>query len=196
MRAVNLKKASEIARLAFETAKGVSIKTSVKVSSYGTTDVREQLEQQRADLLSQIDAPFSLLEVGFAIRDAVGLANATAGVTGLLTKVALIDAKIARLKEITGIPGFYHEENDFSAVAHQIAFQRHSRNSGSVLTMDASISVSLVDDAIEKEIETRIANLKLEKAELRDKLVAVNLNTTIDLDDHQIEVLRSASLIA
>lgn len=179
---VNLKKAAALA--AAVSAVGAKFDHAYNVDLYADPPNEEAVTRAREALGSQVATALTLAEVVFVIRQLIGEANVPR-VNSLLTKRALIDKQ---LSIINSVP-VRRQGTNLTALARQIEALRVGENK----------AYGVKAPNLELETETLVApilrELRKAKRELDDELQAVNFNTTIELPDGVVQVLKDLDLI-
>jgi DNA uptake protein ComE-like DNA-binding protein len=161
-----------------------------------TKDIAGGLEKAMADYATDVTRKVALNTALFNIRKSVAQANANNGISDILADVELIDAKITvysavatkavakSLDEITSRVEKLKVAPADSTVRSAIYGDRYSTVETSV------VEQSTIDGA--KQI---VKQLKREKQTLQDKLLALNVNSMIGIDNVDEMVLKIEGIL-
>jgi hypothetical protein len=191
---INLRKANAIQAEIKKAISAVKVESSVSISEF-TSDVEAVLSKGELDFIQGINKKEALTKALFQIRAAVGRANVEAGISDVL-------AQAQQLDDIIGIK---------SMVANLQARKEVSEINARIVKIKSSIGTdraSVLYGERYNVVETGVLNndridqtkaevkmLKRDRQELNDKLLSLNVNTTIQLADPTIITLQSEGII-
>ena len=191
---INLRKANAIQAEIKKAISAVKVESSVSVSEF-IEDVEAVLSKGELDFIQAINKKEALTKALFQIRAAVGRANVEAGISDVL-------AQAQQLDDIIGIK---------SMVANLQARKEVSEINARIVKIKSSIGTdraSVLYGERYNVVETGVLNndridqtkaevkmLKRDRQELNDKLLSLNVNTTIQLADPTIITLQSEGII-
>ena len=156
-----------------------------------TADVAEVLEKAMDNFAVDVTRKVALNTALFNIRKSVSRANATSGISDLLADIELIDATMAIYsgistkevaKSLTEINA--RVEKVKTAPAETRMYGRYDNVETSVVEQS---TIDIAKDTVKK--------LKREKQNASDKLLTLNVNTTIDISDVDVMVLKIEGII-
>jgi len=101
METINLRKANAVQSEIRKAIASGGVSDTVNITEY-TSDVAGGLEKAMADFATDVTRKVALNTALFNIRKSVAQANASAGISDILTDVELIDAKMAVYSNVAG----------------------------------------------------------------------------------------------
>jgi hypothetical protein len=201
---VTLKKAAELSRAALAASKAIEPKSVISMSVYSLADPAVVLASGRADFEIALERSIKLIDAAFAIRGAIGSANAEAGVDTLLTKLAAIDEIVGRYTTATSDATAAKLGGDSGADSDDLeALQRRVQQARKDSTETETRRFGLRDDVKIAVLGTnekavladKIGEYKRKRAGHKDDLTAINFSTKITLSGSVVDTLRAEKLI-
>jgi hypothetical protein len=191
---INLRKANAIQAEIKKAISAVKLETTVSVSEF-TADVEAVLSKGELDFIQGINKKEALTKALFQIRAAVGRANVEAGISDVLAQAQQLDDIIGIKSAVTGL----QERKEVSEINARIVKIKNSTGTdrASVLYGDRYNVVEtgvLKNDRID-QTKAEVKMLKRDRQELNDKLLSLNVNTTIQLADPTIITLQAEGII-
>lgn len=189
---INLRKANAIQSEIRKAISGVKVENTVTVSEF-TSDVEAAVSKAASEFTLALQRKEALNDALFQIRAAVGRANAEAGISDVLAQIENLDAKIGLQTVVaTSTP-----RKDISEINARIVKAKSATGDRVSLYGDR---LSNVDSSVtsEESISTAkavVKQLKREKQDLSDKLLALNVGTLIQLTDPTKVTLSSEGII-
>lgn len=192
METINLRKANAVQSEIRKAISSSGVSDTVSITEY-TSDVAAGLEKAMADFATDVTRKVALNTALFNIRKSVAQANASVGISDILADVELIDAKMAVYsnvatktvaKSLNEINARIEKMKTTPTSEHRIYGDRYSTVETSV------IEQSTIDGA-----KFIVKQLKREKQTLQDKLLALNVNTTITISDVDEMVLKLEGIL-
>ena len=192
---INLRKANAIQSEIRKAISSSGVSDTVAITEY-TKDIAGGLEKAMADYATDVTRKVALNTALFNIRKSVAQANASNGISDILADVELVDAKITvysavatkavakSLDEITSRVEKLKATPADATVRSSIYGDRYNTVETSV------VEQSTIDGA--KQI---VKQLKREKQTLQDKLLALNVNTVINIDTVDEMVLKVEGIL-
>jgi len=180
METINLRKAnaiqSEIRKLI--TSKDVS--DTLNVTEY-TLSISDTLEKAMANYATDVTRKIALNTALFNIRKSVSKANAAVGISETLTDIELIDATMAVYSGITT----KDVAKSFDEIRARIEKLKATTQDASARMYGdrfTSVETSVVEQSTIDAAKAMVKKLKRQKQQLQDKLLTLNVNTTINID--------------
>ena len=186
---ITLRKASALQNAINDTLKGLEVTTTATVDEF--QDAVAVIAAKRDEVTKTVVRKTALLDVLYAVRKSVATANAGAGITELLADVAqlekrmqlqihlasatvqlepaVLNGRLARLREQTGEARIY----------------RHTSGVETGVFSEAEVSSALAE----------LADLKKRKQALQDRLLELNVSTTVALSEKSVIVLQQEGLL-
>jgi uncharacterized protein YdcH (DUF465 family) len=192
---INLRKANAVQaeiRRAINTAVA---NDTVSVTEF-TQNIDQTIQQATAEFQKEVARKVALTNALFNIRKSVGQANATAGINDILANVQGIDAVMAvysnvatksagkSLDEITARVDKIKNAPADASVRASIYGDRYNSVDTSVVTCET------IADA-----KAKVKELKRQRQNLQDKLLALNVNTMVTVSGEDEEVLKAEGIL-
>jgi len=193
MTTISLRKANAIQQSITEMLRAITHETVTAINEFENVDTK--LQASSAKCMATIQAAADLYEALYSIRLLVSDANATTGINALLTRIAhmekliqlntqistsspqgdlaVVKGKIAKIKGA-----------DVSAQSGLSAYRSLNEVTTGVFTQEQLLNFKLAANAIKKE-----------KTKLQDKVLELNISTTIELPENVVAILESADLV-
>lgn len=192
---INLRKANAIQAEIRRAINASDAKDTISVTEF-TQNVSDEFNRAVNDFRMEITRKVALTTALFNIRKSVGEANATAGINSILAEVQGIDAEMAiysgvatkqtakTLDEINArIEKIKNAPADTSARA-SIYGDRYNNVETSVVVAEQ------IADA-----KAKVKDLKRQRQNLQDKLLALNVNTLITVTEVDANVLKLEGIL-
>jgi len=186
---ITLRKASALQNAINETVKAIDVSASVTVDEF--QEANTVIEQARNTAMQSFVRKAALLDVLYAVRKSVAAANAAAGIADLLADVALLEKRIQLQSQLANatprledavLNGRLDRLREGSSEAR---LYRHSNG------VDTGVFVA---EAI-ADYRAELADLKKSKQALQDRLLELNVQTTVELDSKSVSVLTQEGLV-
>jgi hypothetical protein len=192
METINLRKANAVQSEIRKAIASGGVSDTVNITEY-TSDVAGGLEKAMADFATDVTRKVALNTALFNIRKSVAQANASAGISDILTDVELIDAKMAVYSNVAG-KTVAKTLNEINA---RIEKMKTTPTNESRIYGDRynTVETSVVEQSTIDGAKFIVKQLKREKQTLQDKLLALNVNTTIAISDVDEMVLKLEGII-
>lgn len=190
MEKVTLRKANAIQGEIRRLIASKTVNDTIVVSEF-TEDIAKVLDGAMNNFAVDVTRKIALNRALFNIRKSVSQANATSGISDLLADVELIDATMAIYSSIatkdvaTSLTEINARVAKIKAASPESRLYRHNDTVETTVIEQGMIDVA--KDALRK--------LKREKQTASDKLLTMNVNTTIDIDDVDVMVLKVEGII-
>jgi len=186
---ITLRKASALQNAINETLKGLEVTTTATVDEF--QDAGAVIAAKRNEVSQTVVRKAGLLDVLYAVRKGVAAANATAGITDLLAEVAQLDKRI-QLQNALASASVQLEaavlDGRLTRLREQTGEARLYRHTSGVET-----GVFTQDEIAAAKAE--LADLKKRKQALQDRLLELNVGTTVALSEKSIIVLQQEGLL-
>ena len=142
-----------------------------------------------------IEQKHALLVARANIRALVAKKNVECGISDLLSNMNLIDRQLSLMHQ-----SLMHVRKirlDVDTLAKRISrkLKLLSFEKGLYHSDDDSVQVSIFTKAYAKEVQVKIKSLRIEKRALSEQLLTLNVQTTVELPDLVVKVLREQNLI-
>ena len=192
---VNLRKANAIQAEIRKAISNVKTEVNTTVTEF-TVSIVDAMDKAKAEFLAAVKRKEQLNAALFDIRAAVGRANAQAGVGDLLAEVERIDGKlniIAVVANATVAKTF----DELRARVEKLKANSTGENSRLALYGDrySNVESSVVDQGTIDAAKAEVKALKRAKQDLQDKLLNVNVGTTVTLSADTVSVLKEEGIL-
>lgn len=187
---LSLRKASALQASINETLKGIVLDVNVSLNEF--QDAEAVIAAKRAELTERIQRQIALTKALYAIRMAVGAANAASGVDNTLAEMALADKTIRIYTQLSGVA----ERTSAAVIAgklHKIANRKDDSNRSYLFESEVSTTVFEKSDI--DEAKAKLAEAKKTKQKLQDKLLEINVRNEIELPQEVVDVLNKENLL-
>ena len=192
---VNLRKANAIQS---EVRKAISnVKTDVNTTvTEFTVSIVDAMEKAKSEFLAAVKRKEQLNAALFDIRAAVGRANAQAGVGDLLAEVERIDGKMAIISTVANATAA-KTFDELLARVNKLKANATGDNARLALYGDrySNVETTVVDQGTIDAAKAEVKALKRAKQDLQDKLLNVNVGTTITLSEDTVKVLKEEGIL-
>ena len=191
---ISLRKANAIQQSITEMVRAINFETITSINEF--EDVDTKLNTSVIKCMASVGAAADLYEALYSIRLLVSDANATSGINGLLTRIAHME-KLINLNTQISTSG---PQGDLAVIKGKIAKIKGAPDAAQAGISVYSRSVTEVTTGVftpEQLLEFKMAAnaIKKEKTKLQDKVLELNIGTTIELPDNVVAILESADLI-
>lgn len=192
---VNLRKANAIQAEIRKAINSVKAEVNVSVSEF-TADIAKAVADAQAEFLNAIKRKEQLNAALFEIRAAVGRANAQAGIGDLLAEVERIDGKLNIMAAVANAQAAKSVE-ELKARVEKLKAATADQSARSMLYGERynNVETSVVVQSVIEDYKTEVKNLKRAKQDLQDKLLNVNVGTSITLSPDAVSVLKEEGIL-
>lgn len=192
---VNLRKANAIQSEIRKAIAGVKTDVNVSVTEF-TLSIVDAMGKAQKDFLDAVKHKEDLNTALFDIRAAVGRANAQAGIGDLLAEVERIDGKMSALSVVANAQAA-KSFDEVRARVEKLKVANAGENSRLAIYGDrySSIETSVVSQEVIDTYKAEVKNLKRAKQDLQDKLLNLNVGTTITLSADTVKVLKEEGIL-
>jgi hypothetical protein len=191
---VNLRKANAIQAEIRKAISAVKLELNVAVTEY-TVDIPAGLAAAELSFITAIQRKEALNKVLFNIRTQVGKANATSGISDVLAEVQRVDAVLT----IVGTVANAAEAKPLSEITARIDKMKANVSADARTALYGerynNVETSVVTQQMIAQYKTKMKELKREKQALQDKLLTLNVGTTITLDAGEVDLLKDEGIL-
>ena len=189
---INLRKANAIQAEIRKAISSAGSKDTISVNEF-TTSILVVLEKATTEFATDVTRKVALNTALFNIRKSVAQANATAGISDILADVELIDAIMAvysnvATKEVAKsfdeLRARVEKLKAAPADTHRLYGDRYN-----------NVDTSVVEQSTINGAQQIVKELKREKQTLQDKLLTLNVNTTITISQVDEMVLKMEGIV-
>ena len=190
---INLRKANAIQAEVRRAINAVEAKATISVNEY-TQDVAGDINGASVLYQVGINRKEQLVNALYNIRNEVAIANATAGINIILGQVERFDQLIKLHTEVaSGTLAKPLEE----LTARLDKLRAAPADSNSVLYGNrySNVDASVVTPEVLANAKAKVKELRRERQNLQDKLLGLNVNTTIKLEESDVFVLKDEGIL-
>jgi hypothetical protein len=193
MQTINLRKANALQSEIRKAISSSGVSDTASITEY-TKDVAGGLEKAMADYATDVMRKLALNTALFNIRKSVAQANASNGISDILTDVELIDAKMAVYSAVATKP-VAKTLDEINARVEKLKVTTQDASARMYGDRFTSVETSVVEQSTIDGAKLNVKQLKREKQTLQDKLLALNVNTVIDIDTVDEMVLKIEGIL-
>jgi hypothetical protein len=193
---LTLKRASDLSRAALAAANAIKAEPVVALPLH-VENVGDVLAAARAVFAERVTELEDLLAAHFALRAAIGAANARIGVADLLARRALLEVLDKRLTAlIERIPDERGIAASDRVAAVRLAAARRRYDEGQSFGAADTLTVGLVGEEGRAALLSRRAEVRTERDVVGERLAALNLGERVELSGTTVAALRRAGVLA
>lgn len=190
---INLRKANAIQaeiRRAINASEG---KNSITVSEF-TPNLAAEIETAKSQYVTDVKRKVALTTALYNIRKSVAEANATAGINGILTDVQGIEAEMAIF---SGVANQTVGKTLAEIEARLDKIKNAPQDARSAIYGERynNVDTSVVEQETIDHAKARVKDLKRQRQNLQDKLLALNVNTMITVGNVDENVLKLEGIL-
>jgi uncharacterized protein YdcH (DUF465 family) len=195
MQTINLRKASALQSEIRKAISSSGVSDNVIITEY-TKDVAGFLEKAVADYVADVTRKVLLNTALFNIRKRVSQANTNKGISDILADVELIDARIAVYNSVSS-KSVAKSLDEITSRIEKIKTHPDASSTRVFLHDDRFINVetSVVEQGTIDSSKQFVQELKRQKQTLKDMLLTLNVNSTIDISDFDEMVLKTEGIL-
>jgi hypothetical protein len=186
---ITLRKASALQNAINETLKGLEVTVTATVDEF--QDAAAVIAAKRDEVTKTIVRKTALLDVLYAVRKGVATANAGAGVTELLADVAQLEKRI----QLQGQLASATVQLEPAVLDGRLARLREQTGETRIYRSTSGVETSVLTEAEVAAAKAELAELKKLKQALQDRLLELNVGTTVALSDKSVIVLQQEGLL-
>ena len=192
METINLRKANAIQSEIRKAIASKEVSDTLTVTEY-TISIVDALEKAMEKYATDVTRKVALNTALFNIRKSVAQANAKVGISDILTDIELIDATMAIYSNIAT----KEVAKSFDEIRARVQKLKTAQTEASRIYGDRynSVETSTVKQNNIDHAKQMVKQLKREKQTLQDKLLSLNVNTTINIDTVDEMVLKMEGIL-
>jgi hypothetical protein len=195
MQTINLRKANALQSEIRKAISSSGVSDTATITEY-TKDIAGGLEKAMADYATDVMRKLALNTALFNIRKSVAQANASNGISDILADVELIDAKITVYSAVA-TKTVAKTLDEINARVEKLKATPTDASRASAIYGDrySTVETSVVEQSTIDGAKLNVKQLKREKQTLQDKLLALNVNTIINIDTVDEMVLKVEGIL-
>jgi hypothetical protein len=190
---VSLRKADQLANAVKELLQtNNEISYGITVSAFDK-DWRDKIHKERSETEKKVTRLTMLHRCLAGIRSAVGRANAECGINDILAMDNLYKNMINMLTPITQVVAMESE----SVIERTLEAAKTPKDGGRYGwdQPNYNLTVNIIDAAYIEKVKTDISNLKKQRREISDELIAKNVTVKVKLPAEVVDTLKAENLI-
>jgi putative ubiquitin-RnfH superfamily antitoxin RatB of RatAB toxin-antitoxin module len=173
MEKLTLRKANAI-QAEIKKAIAVPMTDTFSITEY-TADYTTKMVAGTQEFNTTLDRKIALNAALYNIRKSVAQANASSGISDILTDIQFIDAKMAVYSAVAT----KQPVKSFDEIDARISKIKNAPTESRIYGHRDTVETSIVDGATIEVAKVMVKELKRHKQDLQDKLLTLNVNTTI-----------------
>ena len=184
---VSLRKANALQVAINEALKGLEFKADISVNEF--QNPAKELDNALAKFNANVSRRWNLIGALYDIRTKVAKANSKNNIDGLLADLARIEKDLvffAPFAKANARTDFLVIKGKLDKIANRTEDSYYAK---------AEVETSIFNEDNITQFRTYLADFKKKKQALQDKLLEVNVRTTIELATSTVEVLKSEDII-
>jgi hypothetical protein len=191
---INLRKANALQSEIRKAISSSGVSDTITVNEY-TKDVVGGLEKATADFAADVTRKVALNAALFNIRKSVAQANASNGISNILADVELIDATMAVYSKVATKEVAKTIDEITSRIEKMKVVPVDSVRHSLYADMHNKVDTSVVEQSTIDGAKHMVKQLKREKQTLQDKLLTLNVNTVIEINAIDEQVLKTEGIL-
>lgn len=193
MEKITLRKANAIQSEIRKAISASNVQDTLSVTEY-TTNVGDTLEKAMESFATDVTRKVALNTALFNIRKSVAQANASAGISDILTDVELIDANMAVYSNVA-TKTVAKSLNEINARIEKMKTNVVDSSTRMYGDRFNTVETSVVEQRTIDAAKQIVKDLKRQKQVLQDKLLTLNVNTTIEISQVDEMVLKMEGIL-
>ena len=187
---INLRKAHAIQTQIREELRRLDLATSVTLNEFENT--KSQIDTARSEFRGALKTHEKLSGILLDIRKKVARANADEDISDLLADAAALDSQIALYKELADA----RSQQSIEVLEGRLEKRRNSQEDSLYRSMSGDIFTGIFTQEEIDEYRRELANLKRTKQGVQEMILAANIDTQIELDEHEEKLLARLGIIS
>lgn len=187
---INLRQAHAIQTQIREELRRLDLATSVTLNEFENT--KRQIDTARADFEHALVTHEKLSGILLDIRKKVARANADEGISDLLADAAALDTQIGLYKELADA----RSQQSIEVLEGRLEKRRNAQEDSLYRSMSGDIFTGIFTQEEIDEYRRELANLKRTKQGVQEMILAANIDTEIELDEHEEKLLARLGIIS
>lgn len=190
---INLRKANAIQAEIRKAISASEAKNTLSVSEF-TVNLSGEYDCAKAQYVSDVKRKVALTNALYNIRKSVAEANATAGINTVLTDVQGIEAEMAIFSKVAN-ETVGKTLAEIEARLEKIKSAPQDARSAIYGERYNNVDTSVVEQETIDNAKARVKELKRQRQNLQDKLLALNVNTLITIGGVDENVLKLEGIL-
>ena len=187
---INLRKAHAIQTQIREELRRLDLAASVTLNEFENT--KSQIDSARSDFEDALVTHEKLSGILLDIRKKVARANADEGISDLLADAAALDTQIGLYKDLADAK----PQQSIEVLEGRLEKRRNAQEDSLYRSMSGDIFTGIFSQEEIDEYRRELANLKRTKQGVQEMILAANIDTQIELDEHEEKLLARLGIIS
>lgn len=189
---ITLRKASALQNAIQEALRGIEVKLTVQLNEF--EDPQSVLDKANADALANDLRREALLKALYAIRVAVGQANATVGISDRLATAAYIDKRVGTLTAFLQADAV---QDNMSVIAGKVEKLKSDKGDSrrAIYGYNDTFQTGVLAPEQIAKFKAEQLQLKKQKQKLNDEILELNVRTDVELSEQTVSTLTKEGLI-
>jgi hypothetical protein len=184
---VSLRKANALQVAINEALKGLEFKADVSINEF--QNPAKELDNALATFNDNVNRRWNLISALYDIRTKVAAANAANNIDGLLADLARLEKDLVFFAPLAKA----NARTDIKIIQGKL--EKIANRTEDSYYAKAEVETSIFNEDNLTQFRTYIADFKKKKQALQDKLLEVNVRTTVELASGTVEVLKAEDII-
>jgi len=187
---INLRQAHAIQTQIREEIRRLDLATSVTLNEFENT--KDQIDTARSEFQSALETHEKLSGILLDIRKKVARANADEDIADLLADAASLDSQISLYKDIADA----RSQQSLEVLEGRLEKRRNSQEDSLYRSMSGDIFTGIFAQEEIDRYRRVLADLKRAKQGVQEMILAANIDTEIELDEHEEKLLARLGIIS
>jgi len=187
---INLRKAHAIQTQIREELRRLDLVTSVTLNEFENT--KSQIDTARSEFKGALKTHEKLSGILLDIRKKVARANADEDISDLLADAAALDSQIALYKDLADAKS----QQPIEVLEGRLEKRRNAQEDSLYRSMSGDIFTGIFTQEEIDGYRRELANLKRTKQGVQEMILAANIDTEIELDEHEEKLLARLGIIS
>lgn len=187
---INLRQAHAIQTQIRDEIRRLDLAPSVTLNEFENT--KDQIETARSEFDNALVTHEKLTGILLDIRKKVARANADKGIADLLADAAALDTQIFLYKELADAK----PQRPLEVLEGRLEKRRNAQEDSLYRSMSGDIFTGIFTQEEIDGYRRELANLKRAKQAVQEMILAANIDTEIELDEHEEKLLARLGVIS
>ena len=187
---INLRQAHAIQTQIREEIRRLDLATSVTLNEFENT--KSQIDSARNNFKSALETYEKLTGILLDIRKKVAGANADNGISDLLADAASLDSQISLYKDLADA----RSQQSLEVLEGRLEKRRNAQEDSLYRSISGDIFTGIFAQEEIDRYRRVLADLKRAKQGVQEQILAANIDTEIELDEHEEKLLARMGIIS
>jgi len=187
---INLRKAHAIQTQIREEMRRLNLAPGVTLNEF--ENPKDQIDTARSEFEGSLKTYEKLTGILLDIRKKVARANAEEGISDLLADAASLDSQIALYKELADA----RSQQSLEVLEGRLEKRRNTAEGSVYQTISGDVYSGIFTQEEIDRYRRVLADLKRAKQGVQEQILAANIDTQIELDEHEEKLLARLGIIS